>query len=321
MHGITLYSNPGNTITNNGTITVTCSGGLCGAITGSRNTINTGTITVNRTGASGLAAYALDVSGPVTNSGRIEVNGGSGISLKLPDGTLSNKNGGFISATGTAVSIVAGTVINEQGAAITSSGATGLVLGDSILKNATSLTNDGAISGITGVHAPGGNATIDNYGSITGTGAPPFSSTATTIRLCLHDLPTVVVAGAIVATGNSNTLELDVLQGPLSLHVSFQDFECFFSMFPSSTYISMGLLTYVCCHDVLYRIKTENDVPCKRSGFSIYMFIRVVVVIPKRFVTSTVTESDLPSQSLPSAKRSWSFYGGLPPFLPLALAA
>lgn len=220
VHGITLLSNPANTITNNGTITVTCSGGPCGGITGSSNTTNTGTIKVTRTGGSGgLATIGLDVSGTITNSGRIEVKNESasgsatGISAKLPDSTLTNKSGGIISATAatsssaTAVQIVKGTVINEEGASITSSGK-GVILGDSILKNATSLTNYGAISGATGVHAPGGNATIDNYGAITGTGGAAIQLDGDNNTLVLHDLPTVVVTGAIVATGNNNTLEL-----------------------------------------------------------------------------------------------------------------
>ncbi|NLW35697.1 MAG: autotransporter domain-containing protein [Syntrophorhabdus aromaticivorans] len=242
VHGITLFNNPANTITNNGTITVTCSGGPCGGITGSHNTINTGTITVTRTGgASRLAAYGLDVSGTITNSGRIEVKnesasgGATGISAKLPDSTLTNKSGGIISVTAatssgaTAVQIVKGTVTNEEGASITSSG-TGVVLGDSILKNAVSLTNHGAISGARGVYAPGGNAIIDNYGTIisetgivvtggntiirnyssgtiTGTGGIAISLAGDNNTILIQRGSTV--NGSIEAGGSGNTLEFN----------------------------------------------------------------------------------------------------------------
>jgi len=241
VHGITLFNNPANTITNNGTITVTCSGGPCSGITGSHNTINTGTITVTRTGASGLAAYGLDVSGTITNSGRIEVKnesasgGATGISAKLPDSTLTNKNGGIISATAatsssaTAVQIAKGTVINEVGAAITSSG-TGVILGDALLKNAVSLTNHGAISGARGVYAPGGNAIIDNYGTIisetgivvtagntiirnyssgtiTGTGGIAISLAGDNNTILIQRGSTV--NGSIEAGGSGNTLEFN----------------------------------------------------------------------------------------------------------------
>ena len=201
----------GGTVNNHGTITVTGSNGPTNGVDAiNGNVTNTGTITVNGTKLATFGLNMTGTTGAVTNSGNISVVasgiGATPYGVYMSNGSVTNQNGGTISANGAGagsaygVHIGTGTITNEAGATITSTG-TGV-----LMAGASTLTNSGDIGGFIGVAATAGNATVNNYGVITGTGGTAISLAGNNNTMIIHEGSTL--NGALDASGSGNTLEL-----------------------------------------------------------------------------------------------------------------
>jgi uncharacterized protein with beta-barrel porin domain len=190
----------GNTVNNFGTISATGMDGT--AIEGvSPIVTNTGSILASNSGG---VAIRGDAATTVTNSGNI-VAGGFGIKANNSL-TLTNKLGGFISATGTdgvAVKTSVGHISNDG--QIVALGTGGLAVQGTRLD----VTNTGTISGTLNGISAAGATTIGNSGTISGLGA---SSIGINSQVSVDVTNSGTISGAsrgIAATSDANVINLN----------------------------------------------------------------------------------------------------------------
>jgi uncharacterized protein with beta-barrel porin domain len=178
------------------------SGAIAGISSGVADVVNTGAVT-----ATGVAGIAINAAGTakVDNSGTISANGGNGVGIfaaRFADVTNSgagiitggsfgvfagaarvDNSGGILgSGNGTGIATDGVATVNNMKAGTISGGAFGMLTGNANVFNA------GTISGDTAIRAtdPTKGSTIDNSGTIFGTGGVAINLTAAADTLTLR---------------------------------------------------------------------------------------------------------------------------------------
>ncbi|MCS2158152.1 autotransporter outer membrane beta-barrel domain-containing protein [Scandinavium sp. H11S7] len=173
--------------------------------------VNNGTIRVTGDYADGIRSIGSDTQtlGVIVNNGTVQAlgNNGDGIFVSSPTTVTNSATGTINSAAGQGVNFVAGGNVNNSGS-ITSDNATGIQLnGNADITN----TATGVIQGSNAIFNNGGITTIDNQGTLIGTGGAAinlpgaFNTTITTRGTIQGSGAQAIVTGAgddaIIITG------------------------------------------------------------------------------------------------------------------------
>jgi uncharacterized protein YhjY with autotransporter beta-barrel domain len=177
---------------------------------------------ITGTNQNGIGIFYADVA-EVTNSGLIQATGEGSIGVRIvyaDEGYLTNQTGGLIQGG------FAGVSVEEVSSPV--------------------IENYGAISGYYGIYAPSGNTTIDNYGTVTGTGGTAIWVQGDNNFVTLHTGS--VINGKIIAN-NSYTENHIILDGEGTINANQMEQFAYLHKTGAGTWVLTGDMDFSWSYD------------------------------------------------------------------------